>query len=146
MSRPGLLTRSGPIIPGAKPDAPRDLTPEELVEWERIVAGLSPERCRDIGFQILLPLLVTHVCFARHARDEAAALRRDPATARDKSKQRALRAALRAHGNESERIASLSTKLRLLPQNRFTSDASELRRSDSTPKPWQDWGNRRGGN
>ena len=52
------------------------------------------------------------------------------------------RAILRAHAYQSERIANLSTKLRLSPQSRYAPSSAKRAAAKTLeePHPWEDWG------
>jgi hypothetical protein len=142
MSRPGVLAR-GPMIPGEQPLPPDELTPEELQVWERITIGLPAERVADIGFQILGPLLCSHICHSQFWAGEINRLMRDDRTKDDLENRKELRLALKAHGLQSDKVASLATKLRLTPQGRYVPDTARLRQASSKLPPWADWGDRR---
>jgi hypothetical protein len=134
MGRPSG-TSFGPIIPGEKLPPPPDLTPDAAAEWIKIVDGcpaqfFGPEN----GF--LLAELCSHVAYSKSLR---AAIERAKGT--DDSK--AVARLLRLHGEQSQRIASLSTKLHLAPSSRYRPEKAERAargEGDTAVRPWDDNG------
>jgi hypothetical protein len=139
-----------PIIPGSKrkrPAPPPQLNAREAQIWTEITARLPAE-----WFTASAPLLKELTRHIRLADDLAEDLARAQ-TALDELRQmpeppakllreatKDCRALLRMHGFQSQRIGSLSTKLRLTPQARYApSVAKTAATATSCPEPWNDW-------
>jgi hypothetical protein len=131
------------IIPGQREPPPDNLAPAEQEAWRAITAALP----HDWFGPEALPML-KELC--RHLRysDLVAAMIRE-ALESDAAESNAdnggglaeLVALLRAHGYQTERIANLSTKLRLTNQSRYSSAraADQHRRRAGGGRPWEDW-------
>jgi hypothetical protein len=136
----------GPIMPGVetRPPPPDDLLPEEQAHWIAIAAAL-PADWFNGGSAPLLKQLVRHINNADLlARDIAQ--QRGALAAGEPKAASALQQMLRCHASESDRIASLSTKLRLTKLSRYRrADAAYAgaRDAGSSPPPWTDWGSGR---
>jgi hypothetical protein len=136
----------GPIMPGVdtRPPPPADLQPEEQAHWIAIVAALPPDWFNG-GSAPLLKQLVRHINNANDLAKDITQERRALAAGEAKARSALLRA-LRCHGYETDRIISLSTKLRLTKLSRYArADAAHAAARDagSSPPPWTDWGNGR---
>jgi hypothetical protein len=137
----------GPIIPGAerRPPPPDDLEPAEQGHWVAITAALPPDWFNG-GSAPLLKQLVRHIHLADELAQDVTRLRGELAVAKPKARSNALRELLcaqRAAGFESDRIASLSTKLKLTLKSRYArSDAAYagVKGTATFPDPWTDWG------
>ena len=132
----------GPIMPGidTRPPPPDDLLPAEQAHWIAIVAALPPDWFNG-GSWPLLVQLCRHIHSADELAKDIARLRAEP-----KVDAKELRRALQAHGYQTDRIVSLSTKLRLTKLSRYArADAAHAaaRNAGSSPDPWTDWGNGR---
>jgi hypothetical protein len=144
-----------PMIPGKRPSPPDDLTPEQQVEWEAIVARLPVDWFTGENIPMLRELC-RHICYARELAEEIAAVKAmlseviaGTAPEAEKSNVMAARRKelcdlLRAHGYQSERIGNLSTKLRLTKLSRYEDARTAARAArdagGTRPKPWEDWG------
>jgi hypothetical protein len=130
------------IIPGQREPPPADLDPMEQESWRAITEALPydwfrpealpmlKELCRHIHYSDLLAAMISE------ARGVDA-----PESNRDNDRMTELVSLLRAHGYQTERIANLSTKLRLSNQSRWSSAraADQHRRRTSGARPWDDW-------
>ena len=128
----------GAIIPGARPPPPDDLQPEEKTTWTTITASLSSDWFTACNLPMLKELC-RHIAYADWLAQDITRLRKLEGNAKTEA---TLRDALRAHGLQSERIANLSTKLRLTQRSRYArADAagSATRDASPYPKPWLDW-------
>jgi hypothetical protein len=141
MGRPSG-TSFGPLIPGERMSAPTDMTEEAAREWTAITTALPSQWITPENAPLLRELCY-HICYARAARE---GIERAKAAGDNKAVARLLR----MHGAQSERIASLSTKLHLSPSSRYRPERAEraargegdtqLRTWDDGPpvrKPWQ---------
>jgi hypothetical protein len=63
-----------PMIPGKRPSPPDDLTPEQQVEWEAIVARLPADWFSGENIPMLRELC-RHICYARELAEEIAAVK-----------------------------------------------------------------------
>jgi hypothetical protein len=129
----------GPIIPGVehRPPPPDDLQPEEQAHWVAITGAL-PADWFNGGSWPLLKQLCRHIHNSDLLAADIAQLRAEPEV-----DTKALRQALRMHAAESDRIVSLSTKLKLTQKSRYArNDAAYAgaRGAASSPDPWTDWG------
>ena len=132
-------------IPTPRPEPPDDLSEQERHEWETITARLPVDWFTHETFPMLRELC-RHIRFARELGAEGSRLlvlakeEPDPKTAA-RLWQR-VRATLRSHGAQTDRIVSLSTKLRLTKMSRYArADAAFAgSRGGNAPKPWEDWG------
>jgi hypothetical protein len=150
MGRKGVADL-GPIIPGAetRPQPPDDLEPAEQATWAAITGAL-PADWFNGGSWPLLKQLVRHIHNSDELMKDVALLRGELAAAEPKARSSVLRQMLRmlrAHGFESDHIASLSTKLRLTKMSRYArADAAHTGArgapADEIP-PWRDWGSGR---
>src|SRR5262245_61844746 len=148
----------GPLIPGERMPAPRELSPEQAAIWNQIIAALPQGWITDASAPLLKEL-------ARHidqgdrlsrdidlTRSELAALASEPAADAKAEKARATRyrrtqallfSLIRLHQTQSAAIAHLSTKLRLAKVSQFTRDAESaaiaMRNAGPAVKPWNDW-------
>jgi hypothetical protein len=150
---PRKRQQDGPIIPGSngsmkRPAPPVELEPREKRIWRDIVASLPAdwfttsqpvltELCRHIRYS---NELAVDVAQARTAIDQIKMMPEPPlklllAAMRD------YRILLRSHGYQSERVANLSTKLRLSPQSRYQASTAQVRATEEPagPEPWNDW-------
>jgi hypothetical protein len=149
MAKPGPKSSAellAPIIPGAesRPPPPADLQPAEQAHWIAIAAAL-PADWFNGGSAPLLKQLVRHINNADLLAQDIAQARGALAAGEPKARS-ALLQALRCHASESDRIVSLSTKLRLTKLSRYArADAAHAaaRNAGSSPDPWTDWGNGR---
>ena len=138
MANPGPKSANdllGPIIPGARPQPPADLSPEEQAHWVAIVGAL-PSDWFNGGNLPLLKQLCRHAGNADLLAADIVRLRQDP-----NGDAGELRQTLRMHGFETDRMASLSTKLRLTKLSRYArADAAYAgAQGGQYPKPWLDW-------
>jgi hypothetical protein len=134
-----------PLIPGERPRPPADLNAAQRAAWLEIT-GRLPQGWFPAETHPLLKLLVAHISYADEIAADIAAMRSEIAAAASpeaRRLQRLLFAMLRAHGLQSERIASLSGKLRLTQRSRYTRDAEAAaiaaRNAGNSPEPWVDW-------
>jgi hypothetical protein len=145
----------GPIIPGRRskrPGPPVELEPREKRIWRDIVQSLPPD-----WFATSQPVLKELVYHIRIADDLRGDIRRAQATVDEILRMpepaakllvaatKELRAALRTHVLQSQRMSALSTSLRLTPQSRYQASTAKVRSAEETAgiDPWLDWGNDR---
>jgi hypothetical protein len=131
------------IIPGQREPPPADLDPMERESWRAITEALPydwfrpealpmlKELCRHVHYSDMLAGMINEALESDAAED----------TADGGGRLAELVALLRAHGYQTERIANLSTKLRLTNQSRFSSAraADQHRRRTGGKRPWDDW-------
>jgi hypothetical protein len=136
----------GPIIPGVerRPPPPDDLDPAEQAHWAAITGAL-PWDWFNGGSWPLLKQLCRHINNADELVQDIACLRRELAAAEPKARPGVLRQVLRmqrAHGFETDRIVSLSTKLKLTKMSRYARSDAAYAGAKDTPagiEPWNDW-------
>jgi hypothetical protein len=134
----------GPIIPGVETRLP-PLQPEERTHWLAITGAL-PADWFNGGSWPLLKQLCRHINNADELAQDIAHLRGELAVAEPKARPGVLRQMLRmqrAHGFETDRIVSLSTKLKLTLKSRYgRNDAAYAgaKGTATSPDPWTDWG------
>jgi hypothetical protein len=123
------------IIPGTRPEPPPTLEPEEQGTWRAITSRL-PQTWFTAENMPLLKELCRHIGYADALAADIVQLRRAPS-----ADVQELRAALKAHALQSERIGNLSTKLRLTKQARLDRESAgiEARKSAAGVKPWEGW-------
>ena len=124
------------IIPGTRPPPPPELEPEEQATW-RAITGRLPQSWFSGENMPLLKELCRHIHYSDALAADIVALRQaSPVDVEE------LRAALRAHALQSERIGNLSTKLRLTKQSRLDRETAEIeaRKTPAGVKPWEGWG------
>jgi hypothetical protein len=121
------------------------LEPAQQARWVEIVGSLPPDWFGPANFP-LLRQLVRHIGFADDLTADISRLRSVLATATDSKELRqaaiALQHALRAHGFQSQHIASLSGKLRLTQRSKYArADAAYSASKDGgyRKRPWEDW-------
>jgi hypothetical protein len=121
---------TAPIIPGKRPEPPDDLTPAQATEWRAITARLPAGWFTGENLPMLRELC-RHIDYSNMLAGKI-----DAAMAASDGDER-LRTLLRAHSIQSERIAILSTKLKLSQRSRYTRDAEAAAiASRDGPKPW----------
>jgi len=127
-----------PAVPGERPQPPDGMTEPELKIWRELTDGLPIERF-DAAFVILARVLCQHIRYARYFGEEAERLLEQGAL-EDPDRRKVLRAAMRSHGEQSEKLGVLFTRLRLTPQSRVRAEKALLHRTTvgSTPL-WDDW-------
>src|SRR5262245_27408074 len=101
------------VIPGTRPPPPAQLTPEQAIHW-RTITNRLPQSWFGEETQFLLRELVRHVDYCDALARDIEALRSSPDATTEELHQ-----ALKAHALQSERLANLSTKLRLTKQSRL---------------------------
>jgi hypothetical protein len=111
-----------------------DLQPEEQAHWIAIAAALPPDWFNG-GSAPLLKQLCRHIHNADLLAKDIAQERRALAAGEPKARSALLRA-LRCHGFETDRIISLSTKLRLTKLSRYRrADAAYAAARDGSAHP-----------
>jgi hypothetical protein len=124
---------TAPVIPGKRPPPPDDLTAEQQAIWSSITGRLPADWFNAENYPLLREL-ARHVDYSNWL---AGAIEKVRATAPDDLE--GLRTLLRAHALQSERIAILSTKLKLTQRSRYTRDGEAAAiASRDAPKPWLD--------
>jgi hypothetical protein len=136
MPRISADERAAPIIPGERPLPPEYFGDEESKIWNEFTDGLSDERIADVGFQILAPLLASHLWHAREISKQIAALMEAGAWG-NPTRCRILRQLLRDQGVETTQIIALSRSLRLTAQSKRY-DSAEMATAPVS-RPWEDW-------
>ena len=145
LGRKSAADLGGPIIPGVerRPPPPDDLEPAEQAHWLAITASLPPDWFAT-GSWPLLKQLVRHINNADELAKDIARLRGEQAEGKSKlGLSPRLRQTLRAHGFETDRVISLSTKLKLTKMSRYARNDAAFagaRDAGSSPPPWRDWG------
>jgi hypothetical protein len=128
-----------PVTPitAARPSPPDDLTEAQAVEWQRIVDRLPgdwfPAECRP-----LLAALCRHIVQARVVADLINQFK--PSWVGEEGGLERLALLQKMLGYEHQMMITLSTKLRLTPQSRYTAQkantlATNARSADFVP-PW----------
>jgi hypothetical protein len=157
MGRKSAEDRSSPILPGAPPPPPGDLSEPERDIWTRIV-GTLPSDWISPSNSFLLTQLCRHTrngdllaidigrCRAEitDARQRLADADDPKAKARERAQlsaiERSLYRLLRAHGNESDHAMRLATKLKLTMKSRYQrNDAAAAASAKPVLRPWEDW-------
>lgn len=142
---------SGPSVPGQAPPPPDDLIdPDARDAWLKITNSLPydwfPGECLH-----LLVCLCEHIAYRGDCAARAAALHERLSEGDDKAQRQTMRlwfAALRAYDQQTDRITSLSGKLKLTKASQYLrrSEGAGSARANAgvqpTP-PWEDWGNNR---
>jgi hypothetical protein len=130
-------------IPGERADPPPDLSLEQQEVWESIAAGMPADWSRDVGTRIVLKELCRASVHARHLSGDAEAARTTLVAAPDNNRLRKeWLTLLRAFNLQAQRIADLSTKLRLTRQSRQGARRGDqiARQGSGGRRPWTDWG------
>ena len=129
-------------VPGVMPESPEHLSPEMREIWNEITIGLSSERVCDPGFRLLAEPLCQHIHFARFLGSVCERMLADEGALEDDAKRNAMRGLLRSHCEQTERLVSIATKLRLSPQARYYPHSKAMLKPARTgPAPWDDWRN-----
>jgi hypothetical protein len=141
-----------PIIPGSngkRPAPPPELTPREKVVWRDLTKRLPADWFTTS--QPVLRELVRHIVLADDAHqvvaraqaavDEILRMPEPPPAKLLVAATRELRASLRTHVLQSQRISALSTTLRLTPQARYQPSTAKIRATEEPAgvAPWNDW-------
>jgi hypothetical protein len=146
MAPKSAAERIAPIMPGARPPPPADLTAEEQAHWVKIVGSLPTDWFGPANFPLLRELC-RHIAYAGWLAQDITRLRRkladlDGDEMASRQAESALSRSLRLHGKQSEHIGTISTRLRLTQRSRYgRADAagSASRDAGNYPKPWEDW-------
>jgi hypothetical protein len=123
-------------MPAAKLAPPAELTEEQAAIWRSIVDRLPPAWFGSDNARVLVEL-VRHVSYSRKiaAEMDAVAGKLGP------SNRRLFLQLGRAHALQSNRIADLSTRLRLTNQSVNRDRAEVMRKREAEgPMPWEDYG------
>jgi hypothetical protein len=124
-------------VPSPKVAPPDDLTEEQATVWRSITARL-PSTWFGSDNTPVLRELCRHVVYSRQLAGELDSIRGKSGPANRKL----MLSLLRAHALQSNRIADLSTRLRLTNQSVDRDKAATLRKSEvDGPKPWEDFAN-----
>ncbi|HSG15824.1 MAG TPA: hypothetical protein VLE70_05820 [Anaerolineae bacterium] len=123
----------GGVSSARRPDPPSELTDEMREVWRTVVNG-KPADWFDAGSAPVLAQYCRHVIAARRVAQLIAKIEREEEFDADLWNR-----LLRAQERQSAQIASLGTKMRLLPQSRYDarSAARAARRVPERPAPWE---------
>jgi hypothetical protein len=122
------------VFPPQPLPPPDDLTAEEAVEWRAIVGAL-PTDWFNSGSLPTLRELCRHICLSRQVATELRVLAGK--SLQDSKTFSEFRRLTRLHLQQSNKIAGLSTKLRLTPQSRYDpAKAARHSAGFAVPKPW----------
>ena len=143
---------AGPVTPGKRPAPPPGLDERETKIWSEVTRQLPADWFSTDSAPVLREL-IRHI---RHSDDLQSDITRARAALDQAKKEpgptgKLLAEArkewltlLRAHGYQSERIGTLSTKLRLTPQSRYqalTARTKAAQAASPYSEPWNDWRN-----
>ena len=123
------------LVPGVRPDAPEELSPEQAEIWRATVASMPSDWFAGCA-GVLLRQLCRHVSYARWMAAELDAVGLgSPKKGGGIDRFDKLS---RMHLREGKAISSLMTKLRLTPQSKYSARAAATA-AQSTPsvKPWE---------
>ena len=124
-----------------RPDAPSDLSADEVVVWERTVANEAADVFTTAAVQQLLKDYCRHVVAAERLSvviDEAMSEPKEPKEEQQPTSLRDLDRLLKMRDRETKAIADKATKLRLTNQSRYTPDRAATAAKKATEnKPWQ---------
>jgi hypothetical protein len=132
--RKSLATLAAPVgvVTIDRPSAPLDLTPEEAIEWEGIVAAMPADWFSRENW----PLLTQYCRHTVSARRIAQLI--DAETARQKVDVETMRELLALQARESSILRQLAASMRLAQQARYSAQgaagASERR---TISRPWE---------
>jgi hypothetical protein len=136
------LVVSGAIVPGQRPEVPTDLDEAERRLWLQISRALPAEWFHTGDPGTLLKLYVRHAVYADVLANQMRGMW--PTSTDDTKGWARLRAMMRAHGAQTDKLCQLATKLKLTPSSRYRSDHTErTTRGMGYVPPWEDWGDRR---
>jgi len=147
----------GPVIPGRPPPAPDGLEPDVADVWRALAARMPVDWFTPETFPVLTELC-RHVVYAREIAAQIAAVRakfvaegKDILT--DPRCCQVLGTLKQQHATQSDRIARLSTKLRLTLTSRYDERAADRQvrnhavsivpktsPANAPATTWEDWG------
>ena len=121
------------LVPGQRPDAPAELSPEQVQTW-RVTVNQMPADWFTGCAGVLLQQYCRHVSYSRWLAAELAAV---GALKEGKGIDRFDKLS-RMHEREGRAISSLMTRLRLTPQAKYSARAA-FTAAKNTPmrKPWE---------
>jgi hypothetical protein len=125
----------GPTLPGARPKAPDELTPDEAIEWDKIVERMPTDWFGPETFPMLIQLCRLTVA-ARRIADEMNRVMAGPL--HEVSNFDRFREWQRMAITTAGAIGNLSTKLRLSQQSRYDNRvaANAAHKANAGPTPW----------
>ena len=120
------------LAPASKLEPPTDLPADAKAIWNATVSAL-PSTYFNGEHVEMLRMYCMHSLYAR-------ALEAEIAVALIAEDRKLMAALMRAHALQSQRVASLGTKLRITPQSNKPAQQAQNQRANYTtgPKPW-DW-------
>ena len=122
------MTNVVAIVPNKRAEPPDELTPEQQKEWDKITEQ-KPHDWWGASLPIL-ECLCRHICLARLIARELQATNHKRETDRFRRWQKMAVA-------ESKMISSLSTKLRLTPQSKYSKQMAAAKKYKVVPDPWE---------
>jgi hypothetical protein len=126
------------VLPGDRPDPPKDLTTEEAVEWRVIVQRLPTDWFPPETWPVLIQLC-RHIITSRRISAELARVGRGKYSLRDPSVLKKFQDLSRLQLQYGQSVANLSTKLRITKQSQTDSRvaSNQAHQSVRRHKPWE---------
>jgi len=131
-------TRVGlPDIPGTQPDPPKELSPDEAMEWKRLWA-VAPDGWFPRETWPLLVQLCRHICMARWLGESLQEIRLGLLDPRNPKQIAHLNTVSVLHEREGRAVTALMEKLRLTTQQRVNSHVAGPQQAEQAPEvtPW----------
>src|SRR5262245_26510144 len=107
-----------PLVPGVQPAPPQELSPDELVEWNRFIAGSPPDWFPRETWPMLVQLC-RHICQSRFFGEALQEVRSGLLDPRDAESVKHIDVLTRLHDREGRAVSALCEKLRLTTQARL---------------------------
>jgi hypothetical protein len=140
--KPGRKTtqaigEAGPDIPGIRPDPPKELSPDEQVEWHRFWAVSPPDWFPRETWPLLVQLC-RHVCQSRFLGGCLQEVRTGLLDPRDPKQIQHLNTLSILHEREGRAMGAIMEKLRLTTQQRVHIAVASPQQQEAAPdvKPW----------
>ena len=126
-----------PDVPGVQPDPPKELSPDEAVEWRRLWATSPPDWFPRETWPLLVQLC-RHICQSRFLGECLQEVRAGLLDPRDAEQIKHLNTMCILHEREGRAVTALMEKLRLTTQQRIESRPAGAHQAEQAPEvqPW----------
>ena len=126
-----------PDVPGVQPDPPKELSPDEAIEWNRFWA-VSPPGWFPKETWPLLVQLCRHICHARFLGESLQEVRAGLLDPKNPAHLAHLNSVAVMHDREGRAIGTIMDKLRLTTQVRVKQNVAAPMQAEQAPvvAPW----------
>ena len=126
-----------PLVPGVQPDPPKELSPDEAIEWKRLWEVSPPDWFPKETWPLMIQLC-RHICQARFMGECMQEVRQGLLSPKDVEQIRHLEYITRLHDREGRAMAAIMEKLRLTTQQRLNRNVAANKQVEQAPEvqPW----------